>query len=41
MNNKKIYTITKYVWIFIPLVIIQVIIMFYELSEFANVYCHY
>ena len=35
MNNKKIYTITKYVWIFIPLVIIQVIIMFYELSEFA------
>ena len=35
MNNKKIYTITKYVWIFIPLTIIQVIIMFYELSEFA------
>ena len=35
MNNKKIYTITKYVWIFIPLIIIQVIIMFYELSEFA------
>ena len=35
MNNKKIYTITKYVWIFIPLTIIQVIIMFYDLSEFA------
>ena len=35
MNNKKIYTITKYVWIFIPLIIIQVTIMFYELSEFA------
>ena len=35
MNNKKIYTITKYVCIFIPLIIIQVIIMFYELSEFA------
>ena len=35
MNNKKIYTITKYVWIFIPLTIIQVIIMFYELYEFA------
>ena len=35
MNNKKIYTILKYVWIFIPLTIIQVIIMFYELSEFA------
>ena len=35
MNNKKIYTIIKYVWIFIPLTIIQVIIMFYELSEFA------
>ena len=35
MNNKKIYTIIKYVWIFIPLIIIQVIIMFYELSEFA------
>ena len=28
MNNKKIYTITKYVWIFIPLTIIQVIIIF-------------
>ncbi|MDY3958809.1 sensor histidine kinase, partial [Romboutsia timonensis] len=28
MNNKKIYTITKYVWIFIPLIIIQVIIIF-------------
>lgn len=35
MNNKKIYTITKYVWIFILLTIIQVIIMFYELYEFA------
>ena len=35
MNNKKIYTITKYVWIFIPLTIIQVIIIFYDLSEFA------
>ena len=35
MNNKKIYTITKYVWIFIPLIIIQVIIMFYDLSEFS------
>lgn len=40
MNNKKIYTITKYVWIFIPLVIIQVIIIFafhvnYGLFEFS------
>lgn len=40
MNNKKIYTITKYVWIFIPLVIIQVIIMTtydvnYGLYEFS------
>lgn len=40
MNNKKIYTITKYVWIFIPLVIIQVIIMStydynYGLYEFS------
>lgn len=35
MNNKKIYTIIKYVWIFILLTIIQVIIMFYELYEFA------
>ena len=40
MNNKKIYTITKYVWIFIPLIIIQVIIIFafhvnYGLFEFS------
>ena len=40
MNNKKIYTITKYVWIFIPLVIIQVIIVFtfhsnYDLFELS------
>ena len=40
MNNKKIYTITKYVWIFIPLTIIQVIIIFafdvnYGLFEFS------
>ena len=40
MNNKKIYTIIKYVWIFIPLVIIQVIIIFafhvnYGLFEFS------
>lgn len=35
MNNKEIYTIIKYVWIFILLTIIQVIIMFYELYEFA------
>lgn len=40
MNNKKIYTITKYVWIFIPLTIIQVIIMTtydvnYGLYEFS------
>lgn len=35
MNNKEIYTILKYVWIFILLTIIQVIIMFYELYEFA------
>ena len=40
MNNKKIYTITKYVWIFIPLVIIQVIIIFafhsnYDLFELS------
>ena len=40
MNNKKIYTIIKYVWIFIPLVIIQVIIIFtfhsnYDLFELS------
>ena len=40
MNNKKIYTIIKYVWIFIPLVIIQVIIVFtfhsnYDLFELS------
>lgn len=40
MNNKKIYTIIKYVWIFIPLTIIQVIIMStydynYGLFEFS------
>lgn len=35
INNKEIYTIIKYIWIFIPLTIIQVIIMFYDLSEFA------
>ena len=40
MNNKKIYTIIKYVWIFIPLIIIQVIIIFafhvnYGLFEFS------
>ena len=40
MNNKKIYTITKYVWIFIPLIIIQVIIVFtfhsnYDLFELS------
>ena len=40
MNNKKIYTIIKYVWIFIPLTIIQVIIIFtfddnYGLFEFS------
>ncbi len=35
MNNKEIYTIIKYVWIFILLTIIQVIIMFYELYEFS------
>ena len=40
MNNKKIYTITKYVLIFIPLIIIQVIIIFafhvnYGLFEFS------
>lgn len=40
MNNKEIYTIIKYVWIFIPLTIIQVIIMTtydvnYGLYEFS------
>lgn len=40
MNNKEIYTIIKYVWIFIPLTIIQVIIMStydynYGLYEFS------
>ena len=40
MNNKKIYTIIKYVWIFIPLIIIQVIIVFtfhsnYDLFELS------
>ena len=40
MNNKKIYTIIKYVWIFIPLTIIQVIIIFtfhsnYDLFELS------